>query len=89
MCLKRLGRFSQQFFQPLLKQLPTPMYFNTLGFCLSGGKIMPVEVRCPKCGSKEIEKKNNQERRCSKCGEIFYFVTPQCGSQTDLERYNL
>jgi len=50
---------------------------------------MPVEVRCPKCGSKEIEGKNNQERRCIKCGEIFYFVTPHCGSQTYLERYDL
>lgn len=48
-----------------------------------------VEIRCPKCGSFAIEKNKNQERRCTKCGEIFYFVTPKCGSQTDLERYNL
>jgi hypothetical protein len=31
---------------------------------------MPVEARCLKRGSKEIEKKNNQEIRYSKCRDI-------------------
>jgi ribosomal protein L37AE/L43A len=49
-----------------------------------------VEICCPKCGSKTVERRNNQEFRCNDCKEIFYFVTPACGSQTeDLERYNL
>lgn len=56
---------------------------------MNNTKIDKVEICCPKCGSKSIEKGNNQERRCSKCGEIFYFVTPKCGSQLDDERYLL
>jgi tRNA(Ile2) C34 agmatinyltransferase TiaS len=52
-------------------------------------KTPNVEIHCPKCGSTAVEKSNNQEHRCTKCGEIFYFVTPQCGSQLDLERYKL
>jgi uncharacterized OB-fold protein len=36
-----------------------------------------------------LEKGKNQEWRCQKCGEIFYFITPQCGDQTNQERYNL
>ena len=52
-------------------------------------KTAPAEIRCPKCGFPEVEKHKNQEYRCTKCGETFYFVTPQCGSQLDLERYKL
>jgi predicted RNA-binding Zn-ribbon protein involved in translation (DUF1610 family) len=52
-------------------------------------KMPTVEVHCPKCGSTAIEKRKNQEHHCTKCGETFYFVTPQCGSQLDLERYEL
>jgi ribosomal protein L37AE/L43A len=52
-------------------------------------KTPTAEIHCPKCGSKAIEKSKNQEHRCTKCGETFYFVTPQCGSQLDLERYKL
>jgi DNA-directed RNA polymerase subunit RPC12/RpoP len=48
-----------------------------------------VEIRCPKCSSPAVEKNKNQEYHCSHCGEIFYFVTPNCGSQSDLERYKL
>lgn len=47
------------------------------------------EIRCPKCGSKAVERNSNQEVHCASCGEIFYFVTPKCGSQADLERYKL
>jgi tRNA(Ile2) C34 agmatinyltransferase TiaS len=48
-----------------------------------------VEIRCPKCGAQEVEKGKNQEFRCSHCREIFYFVTPKCGSQLNVERYEL
>jgi predicted RNA-binding Zn-ribbon protein involved in translation (DUF1610 family) len=48
-----------------------------------------VEICCPKCGSSAIEKSKNQERRCIQCGEIFYFVTPKCGSQLNHKRYEL
>jgi hypothetical protein len=53
-------------------------------------KTPTVEKRCPKCGSQDVKKGNNQEYRCSACGKTFYFVTPQCGSQLDnVERYEL
>lgn len=52
-------------------------------------KTPNVEICCPKCGSSAVVRSKNQECRCTVCGEIFYFVTPQCGSQTDLERYKL
>jgi ribosomal protein L37AE/L43A len=52
-------------------------------------KTPTVEMRCPKCGSADIKKNKNQEYLCSKCKEIFYFVTPKCGSQLDLKRYAL
>ncbi|MCL2642528.1 MAG: hypothetical protein FWD52_03310 [Candidatus Bathyarchaeota archaeon] len=47
------------------------------------------DIKCPKCGSHTIEKLKNQEHQCSKCGYLFYFVTPQCGSQYDFSRYEL
>jgi tRNA(Ile2) C34 agmatinyltransferase TiaS len=46
-------------------------------------------VRCPRCGSSLVEKGKNQEFRCSQCKEVFYFVTPKCGSQLDVKRYEL
>jgi DNA-directed RNA polymerase subunit RPC12/RpoP len=46
-------------------------------------------VRCPKCGSERVERQRNQEVRCSACGFIFYFVTPDAGSVEDLDRYRL
>lgn len=48
-----------------------------------------IKKRCPKCGSIEIEKGKNQEYQCKQCKETFYFVTPQCGSQFELKRYEL
>jgi ribosomal protein L37AE/L43A len=48
-----------------------------------------IEIRCPKCGSLKVERTKNQECHCNQCGEIFYFVTPKCGSQADLGRYDL
>jgi len=51
--------------------------------------LMPnFDVKCPKCGSQVIERLKNQEHRCCKCGYVFYFVTPECGSQLDLSRYD-
>jgi ribosomal protein L37AE/L43A len=50
---------------------------------------MKTEIRCPKCASTELERGKNQEVHCKQCGETFYFVTPQCGSKTNLERYDL
>jgi ribosomal protein S27AE len=47
------------------------------------------DMKCPKCGSGTIEKLKNQECTCGKCGYVFYFVTPECGSQLDSSRYNL
>jgi len=55
---------------------------------LESKKTPNVEIRCPKCGSSAVEKTKNQEFHCSNCGEIFYFVTPKCGS-ADIERYKL
>jgi|GEM_PF-1181191 len=49
--------------------------------------LMSIDVKCPKCGSCAIESLKNQEQRCSNCGYVFYFVTPECGSQLDLSRY--
>jgi ribosomal protein L37AE/L43A len=46
-------------------------------------------IRCPKCGSHAVERGNNQEYTCRKCGKVFYFVTPDTGSQLDLSRYEL
>jgi len=51
-------------------------------------KTPKIEIRCPKCNSSAVEKTKNQEFHCGNCGEIFYFVTPTCGS-TDFERYKL
>jgi len=48
-----------------------------------------IEIRCPKCGSLKVERTKNQECHCNQCGAIFYFVTPKCGSQADLGRYDL
>ena len=50
-----------------------------------------VEISCPKCGSSLVERVKNQECRCYRCGVVFYFVTPRCGSQAsdDLGRYEL
>ncbi len=53
------------------------------------GCKMSAGLRCPKCGSHAIEKGKNQECRCAKCGNVFYFVTPECGTQLDLSRYEL
>jgi len=36
-----------------------------------------------------IDVMKNQERICRKCGYVFYFVTPNCGTQLDLSRYDL
>ncbi|MGD6933768.1 MAG: hypothetical protein ACQCN5_06140 [Candidatus Bathyarchaeia archaeon] len=47
------------------------------------------DLKCPKCGSQAVERMKNQECRCGKCGYVFYFVTPECGSQLDLSRYDL
>jgi ribosomal protein L37AE/L43A len=54
-------------------------------------ELPKVEIRCPKCGSSAVERTKNQECRCCSCGEVFYFVTPRCGSQAedDLGRYEL
>jgi rubredoxin len=49
--------------------------------------FMPIDVKCPKCGSPNIERRKNQEHQCGKCGYVFYFVTPECGSQMDFSRY--
>jgi ribosomal protein S27AE len=56
---------------------------------LEGRKTPTVEKHCPKCGSAAVEKNKNQEFHCGNCGEIFYFVTPKCGSQHDLKKYEL
>jgi len=45
-------------------------------------------MRCPKCGSANVERLKNQEVKCCKCGLVFFFVTPDTGS-SDFERYNL
>jgi len=45
-------------------------------------------MKCPKCGSHMVEVLKNQERLCRKCGYVFYFVTPNCGTQHDLSRYD-
>ncbi|XHH10521.1 MAG: hypothetical protein ACFCUE_07800 [Candidatus Bathyarchaeia archaeon] len=50
---------------------------------------MPFDLKCPKCGSRAVERLKNQEHQCGKCGYVFYFVTPECGSQLDLSRYDL
>ena len=47
------------------------------------------DIRCPKCGSHAVERGKNQEYTCRKCGKVFYFVTPDTGSQLDLGRYEL
>jgi NADH pyrophosphatase NudC (nudix superfamily) len=47
------------------------------------------KMHCPKCGSMAVEKHQNQERQCSQCGEIFYFVTPKSGSQLEFKKYEL
>jgi len=47
------------------------------------------KMSCPKCRSPLVERLKNQECKCNACGEIFYFVTPNTGSCSDLERYNL
>ena len=54
-----------------------------------GRRTPTAEIRCPKCGAPAVKKNKNQERRCTQCGEIFYFVTPKCGSQLDLRKYEL
>ena len=55
-----------------------------------GRNNMPtVEIHCPKCGSAAVEKSRNQEFHCNQCKEIFYFVTPKCGSQLDMKKYEL
>lgn len=58
---------------------------------VDGVEVPMVEVCCPKCGSSSVERIKNQECRCCRCGVVFYFVTPRCGSQAsdDLGRYEL
>ncbi len=48
-----------------------------------------AKIRCPKCGSHSVEKNKNQEFHCIDCEEIFYFVTPKCGSEPSFEKYKL
>lgn len=57
--------------------------------CIMEVILMAIDVKCPKCGSGPIERLKNQEQKCSKCGYVFYFVTPECGSQLDFSRYKL
>jgi len=52
-------------------------------------KMMPpIKKICPKCGSSEVENQKNQEFCCKRCGEIFYFVTPNTASP-EMDRYKL
>ncbi|MDD4325537.1 MAG: hypothetical protein PHC63_03805 [Candidatus Bathyarchaeota archaeon] len=46
-------------------------------------------MRCPKCGSLKVERQRNQEVRCCSCGLVFFYVTPDAVSGTDLDRYRL
>ena len=48
-----------------------------------------ITICCPKCGSKALEKHNNQEYQCTTCKEVFYFVTPNAGSAINSDRYKL
>jgi transposase-like protein len=56
----------------------------------TGRKNMPnIEIRCPKCGSPEVKKNQNQEFNCTQCNKTFYFVTPKTHSENNPDRYNL
>ena len=33
-----------------------------------------VEIRCPKCGSSEVERTKNQECRCLRVGKFFILL---------------
>jgi uncharacterized Zn finger protein len=59
------------------------VYVIVVGDLMSGSYL-----KCPKCGSHTVEVLKNQERICGKCGYVFYFVTPNCGTQLDLSRYD-
>ena len=65
--------------------------FNTkqINQYLKSQMSKPIKVCCPKCGSSDVEKLRNQEFHCKTCGETFYFVTPNTGSASDMERYEL
>lgn len=60
------------------------MFKTTVGDLMTSSHNM----KCPKCGSHVIERLKNQEHICVKCSYVFYFVTPDCGTQLDLSRYD-
>jgi DNA-directed RNA polymerase subunit RPC12/RpoP len=84
----RKQRYSKTFPQNQTRK-STKIFNSPTGSLKQEHKMPSIQIQCPKCGSKTVEKQKNQEYHCANCGETFYFVTPDTGSSNNLERYNL